>query len=239
MNAGAPRDVAQLPVGSWHGQGQARRPGSPPHPGIALMSNLGRVAIRPGRDEPAHPGYPLEGKNGDMRGAWWLLAAWPSILLASCGATTTTSALSVQVVLSETSVVAGKSIHGDLVVTNDGAPINLTDVGRPFREPNSPYRCRPSFLVYLTNGVTQTEEGFAEPCVSRPFSIAHGVSRWPFQLLTTFGGCTQSGSGTADIPACGASGIPSLPPGGYETRVAWSESVPVPQPLPVSVELLG
>lgn len=163
-----------------------------------------------------------------------------SVLLVSCGTSTTAGGLKVQVVLSETSLVAGQPIKGTLLVTNPGGAINLTAVGRPFGKPHSSYRCQPAFLVYLTNGVLENEEGFDEPCVSGPFTIAHGVSRWHFQVLTTFSGCTQSGGGTENMPACsGPSGTPPLPPGSYDTRIAWSEWVPLPDPRSVTVELLA
>jgi hypothetical protein len=176
---------------------------------------------------------------GPVRGqfAGVTLATTSAIALASCSSAA--GSLSTRIVLEATQIVAGQPIKGTLVLANPGEAVDLTAVSHPFGHLHSPYHCKPAFEVYLTNGVVENEEGFTDECVAKPFVIAHGTTKLPFTLPTTYSRCTQTGPGAPSTPPCGPTGLPPLPLGNYRATVAWSEVVPVPAPSPVTVVVTG
>jgi hypothetical protein len=145
-------------------------------------------------------------------------------------ANATVPRLSDSIYLDATRVPAGQTIRGDLVVTNNGARMNLTP---------GTHGCKPSFEIYLSNGRISQVVAFPADCSTEPFYISHGTTRLAFSLLTTYTTCNAAGTPTGpDDPTCLSSGgLPPLPAGSYEARIQWSEAAPLPQPEPVAVTL--
>jgi hypothetical protein len=140
--------------------------------------------------------------------------------------------MTVRISLSLPQAVAGTTIKGYLVITNPGPAVNLTDL--------EPSGCKPGFTIYLTNGTISNEAPSTADCVGAAFVIAQGTTTLPFSLSTSYTGCTsESAETTPNIPLCLPSGMPPLPPGTYQAVIGWSEVVPLPQPLPVTVTLVG
>ena len=146
-----------------------------------------------------------------------------------------------QLVLGATRVSAGKEIHGVLVVGNPGGTINLTRVATvTVRRKIRLSGCMPGVGVGLGNSHYQQGVGFLLPCSGAPFLIRRGTTRIPVTILTTYVSCAQlDGTVTPSNPPCASShGVlhaPPLPAGTYETRVDWSETVPIPTPKAVTV----
>jgi hypothetical protein len=146
--------------------------------------------------------------------------------------------LSDQISLDHTRGVAGKTINGYLIVENKGPAINLTPRTRQVSGRTMP-GCQPAFQVYLSNNkVTQTV-AFSDVCSTAPFTIGHGTTRLPVTLVTTYTACQQlpNSDPTAQVPSCLISGEPPLPPGTYNAKVAWSQTVQLPNPKAVTVLL--
>jgi len=140
--------------------------------------------------------------------------------------------MTVQIRLSATQAVAGPPINGNLVITNPGPAVNLTEL--------EPSGCMPGFTVYLTNGTIRNEPPSTADCVGAAFVIAQGTTTLPFSIFTTYVGCTsESAVTTPNDPLCLPSGMPPLPPGTYQATIGWSDVVPLPQPRPVTVTLMA
>lgn len=136
-------------------------------------------------------------------------------------------ALSSVIDLPSTTLVAGTTVDGDLVVTNHtDKTINLTQGCKPFwsvglQSPTIPY-----------NPVEPT------PCEPAPFLLAPGANRLPFELRVRYLGCsTNSESTSPSYPPCVGTEPPPLPPGSYEA-VLVSQS-PSLSAAPVNVEVVA
>jgi hypothetical protein len=129
--------------------------------------------------------------------------------------------LSARVVLPTTTVIAGSSMSGRLVVDNNtGRALHVGDCGFPFQ-------------VALTNSQIQTGGAWAA-CI-REFTIPVGRSSYPVPVRATYLGC-----GGIHLPACvkrnGSFASPPLPPGEYDaTLLQASKIVPPPPPITVRV----
>ncbi|MBF6614730.1 MAG: hypothetical protein IVW55_16590 [Chloroflexi bacterium] len=131
--------------------------------------------------------------------------------------------LSVRIALKANRIQSGRVIEGTLVVVNRGrTSINLTT------------RCRPDFAVALTNSKYTPEVGFAAACLLRPYIIAPGINRLPFQLDTTYLGC---GPPPGPDPPCLPNAMPPLPVGTYDAVLIGDGILALPQPHPVPVTL--
>ena len=146
--------------------------------------------------------------------------------------------------LTTTSVTSGQQIEGWLVVENRGNPINLTKVAtvtirRQGRTPSTRIAgCRPDAGIGLSNSHYRQGIGFLDQCSPMPFLIRHGMTRIPLTIFATYSGCAQpGGTVTATNPACLSTGPPPLPAGRFKTEVRWSETVPIPNPKPLTVTL--
>ena len=137
-------------------------------------------------------------------------------------------ALRDRIELDSTHGVAGERLRGTLVVTNRGSrPINLT------------HRCRPGFLIELTNRHVAPQVSFAMDCVNRPFLIEPGTTRFPMKIFTKEGCSAAGGPSAQSGPACPATGgEPALPPGRYRA-VLVGDGVALPAPAPVTVTLVA
>jgi hypothetical protein len=155
-------------------------------------------------------------------------------LLAGCSgghgstaATLPTHRIESRIVLNTTHVVAGQDINGVLVVNNPGPSINLTTIAR----------CRPTFAIYLSNRRINNQPVIPLDCSPRPFVIAHGTSRLRFTIRTRYSTCGR-GPGRGE-PKClpdAAVLFPPLPRGSYQ---AMETLLPMPDPKPVAVTLIG
>jgi len=175
-----------------------------------------------------------------------MLGTGPGIGLGLAQASAATQLLTDRLELSTTSVTSGQQIKGWLVVENRGNAINLTKVATVSirhrgRTPSiRRLGCRPDVGIGLSNSHYQQGIGFLSQCSGKPFVIRHGVTRIPLTIVTTYSTCAQPGGGpvTATNPAClstGTSPFPPMPGGRYKTKVAWSETVPMPTPKPLTV----
>jgi hypothetical protein len=134
--------------------------------------------------------------------------------------------------LAKTRVVAGSSIKGQLVIENPGSAINLSD------------GCRPSVRVVLGNASYQQQVAFPLSCDGRPFFIAHGTTRIPVTVFTTYFSCADPATEEqvlppalppATLPAWVGNVPPGLAAGKYHTSVVWDGAVPIPLPKSVTV----
>jgi hypothetical protein len=141
--------------------------------------------------------------------------------------------LSARIELPATTLVAGSTERGTLVVENDtGGPVRLTTGGA--------VPCKPGWTVILTNEQLRQEAAFTTICVPRPMTVPVGETRLPFTLLSEYQSCSETGHAPdALTPPCvkDANGLdtsPPLPPGEYRatffsdiSRFIPVESVPV------------
>jgi hypothetical protein len=141
-------------------------------------------------------------------------------LLPPPGALTTT------IELPSTTLVAGSTVNGSLVVTNHtNETFNLTQ------------GCRPNWVVGLQSGSVRFVPGFTLECGGDPFFVPPGVSRLPFKLTVTYQGCSMDPqAATADFPACiSGDQMPPLPPGAYEAVLVSGTSALSAPPVDVQV----
>jgi hypothetical protein len=137
--------------------------------------------------------------------------------------------------LDRTRVTAGHSVTGWLAFENGSNPLKIG-----FRR-----ACLPSPEVIITNAhyVPPVLAGF---CSTGTFTIPHGVTRWRFEVVTSFTECVPAGAeppSRGSIPDCllpdskGAVRSPLLPVGRYLVTVRWEPGfrAPVPPAVPVTL----
>jgi len=151
--------------------------------------------------------------------------------------TSASSQISDTIYLTETRVVSGPKVRGDLVIHNPGKPIDLTprtrDVGGRILA-----GCEPYWDIYLSNSKVTQEIGFAADCSTKQLLVAHGTTRLPISLITTYTSCGPIGQPpTPNNPTCLRSGAPPLPSGRYFAKILWSQPVALPSPKPVVVTI--
>lgn len=132
--------------------------------------------------------------------------------------------LSATLELSTTTVEAGGTIEGEVVVRNDtGAPVQVEGCGSPY-------------WVSLSN---ESVEQLVPRCMAllvRTFPA--GESRWPVTISASHFACVTAGTPTASPagPVCGADGLPpALPPGTYTAQIGRDEGAPAVPDLTVEV----
>ena len=145
--------------------------------------------------------------------------------------------------LTTTRILAGREIHGALVVENSGRTINLTKVATvKVRGKTKLSGCIPSVGVGLDDGNFSQGVGFALPCVGTPFLIPTGTTRIPITIVTSYMECGGQPV-TPTNPRCvfskGNLHFPPLPAGIYKTQVDWSATVPLPSPMTVNVTVVA
>jgi len=136
--------------------------------------------------------------------------------------------LSTRIELAQTTIEAGSSEQGTLVVTNTtGAPIALIDF--------TSHHCTPKFSVELSNDAVPSMPFFTDDCRADPFIVQAGENRYAFTISARHRFCTNDGaSGLA--PRCAPDGLPALPAGEYRAVLYGSElPLPPPEPVPVTV----
>jgi hypothetical protein len=115
---------------------------------------------------------------------------------------------------------AGRTLHGDLVVTNrTGSPVDLTAL--------SPHGCRPQFAVALVNAKVHPIVAFPTLCDARPLVLAPGATRLPFDVLASSDDCGRRPS------PC------SVPAGKYRAELFADGQLALPAPKPVTVTVRG
>jgi hypothetical protein len=136
-------------------------------------------------------------------------------------------ALSTVIDLPSTSLVAGTTVDGDLVVTNHtDRTINLTQ------------GCKPFWSVGLQSQTIPFNPVEPAVCEVAPFFLAPGANRLPFQLRVRYEGCSSnSESASPSLPPCVGTEPPPLPPGSYEV-VLVSQS-PGLSAAPVNVRVVA
>jgi hypothetical protein len=138
------------------------------------------------------------------------------------------SGLSDRLVLQQNHLVAGGSIAGALVVSNQtGRPVNLT------------HGCRPVYRVVLTNQWFPPRAAFTSMCDSRPFILRPGLTRLAITVQAFSLACAE-GFREAMLRHQGClhlrgERMPSLPPGRYEAVLA-GVGLPLPAPVLVTIE---
>jgi len=136
-------------------------------------------------------------------------------------------ALSSVIDLPSTTLEAGTTVDGDLVVTNHtDKTINLTQ------------GCKPFWSVGLQSPTVPFNPAEPTVCELAPFLLAPGANRLPFELRVRYLGCsTDSESTSPSYPPCVGTEPRPLPPGSYEA-VLVSES-PALDAAPVNVEVVA
>jgi hypothetical protein len=107
----------------------------------------------------------------------------------------------------------GPDIHGTLVITNDTGKAVTLEHGR---------ECHGKWAATLTNASFPARVTFTQECSSQRTVIAPGVTRFPFDIITSYPACGGTGSpGHPAAPAClpNNAGPPPLPAGTYHAVV--------------------
>jgi hypothetical protein len=177
---------------------------------------------------------PVVGMASDAAtGGYWLVAADGGIF--SFGApfygSAVAPALTMQVVLDRTRVVAGTTISGEVVLTNTTpGPVSLTD-------------CPDVGLVQvgLMNSHIPFDPAISAIYCSQTIQLPPGPSDFPIQVLTTYQACVETGGeAVPSPPSCTRSGPPPLPSGNYWTTIVITSGLPsaTPTGTPIAVTLL-
>jgi hypothetical protein len=130
--------------------------------------------------------------------------------------------LSAEVELPMTTMAAGSSMSGRVVVENGtGYAIRSTSCGSPFQ---------------VALGTDQIQPIVAwDLCLGR-FTLPAGESSWPVTVDATYGGCADE-SADDTFPRCmGDGNVPPLPPGVYRVELFQSQRV-VPAPPPITIRV--
>jgi len=173
---------------------------------------------------------------GVLGGSIVLAASRPSggrISTSTRSTTTSTPAgrqapLRIRLLLDRTIVVAGTTIRGVALLTNTTHKTITVKA------------CAADgwFEVGLSNARI-TFDGLLSPAVACAPSVklVPGVNRVPFDVLTTYLGCTHvKALATSQQPVCTAAGTPPLPPGSYVTTVVTS-GLPAPNEAPAAIHV--
>ncbi len=177
---------------------------------------------------------PVVGMASDAAtGGYWLVAADGGIF--SFGApfygSAVAPALTMQVVLDRTRVVAGSTINGEVVLTNTTpGPVSVT-------------YCPDSGLVEvgLMNSHVPFDPAISAVYCSAILQLPPGPNDFPIQVLTTYQSCIGTGAAAVPTPpSCTPSGPPPLPSGNYWTAVVSTSglSPATPSGTPIEVTLL-
>jgi hypothetical protein len=167
----------------------------------------------------------------------WLIALACCGLIAGCGTTapisapttrssSATAAVTIQIALTPTHVIAGKPLDGTAIVTNhtskeiivnacaqDGwLVVGLINAKIEFDPPNPLIACAPSIRLKA------------------------GSNRFPVTIMTTYQMCANSPPYAENVPACVPSGLPPLPAGTYTTKVV-TAGLPSDTPQPKSIRV--
>ncbi len=128
-------------------------------------------------------------------------------------------AVSARIVLPSTTVTAGSTMSGRVVVHNTtGHRLHVDGCGSPFAVALGNDKVKPK-VAWLT-------------CLQR-FTIPDGWSSWPVEVSASYSMC---GKGKGLVP-CENGQVPALPPGGYQAVLFQSSHV-VPTPPPVDVRVV-
>ncbi len=148
-----------------------------------------------------------------------------STTTAAAPATTSTvpaAPVSISIELPATTMVAGSTMNGHVVVHNR--------TGRPLHKSG----CGSLFQVALASDRIKPQVAWAM-CLQR-ITIPTGTSTYPVQVLGTYNGCSNSGP-QGDSPAClPGSKVPPLPAGAYRATLYQSSTVAA-EPTPIPVQL--
>jgi hypothetical protein len=153
-----------------------------------------------------------------------LLLGVPTVAYADSGAA---SPVSIRLVLRHTSIVAGRVLKGDAIISNHSSKTILVatcaidgwlDVGLS----NQSYTYSPiSPLVACAPTI----------------HLRPGVNHFPIKVSTNYQVCTKSRP-TATLPKCAKSGMPTLPRGQYHTSVimlGFPKNTPAPSKVKVTI----
>lgn len=132
--------------------------------------------------------------------------------------------------LEQAEVPAGTPIAGVLVFENAGAAVDVLHQG-----------CQPKWTVRLVAAALPVDVAFNMDCLTLPLTIPSGRSELPFELTTTYSGCTQDEGGGPRFPQCVDNRPPDLPAGSYEARLFTYDDAQLggPAPAAVTVTLTG
>jgi hypothetical protein len=134
-----------------------------------------------------------------------------------------TPPLSARVVLPSTTLIAGSSVHGEVIVHNNTGHVVKA------------HGCETLFQVALGNGAVQPHVAFL--ACSQPFTIAPGASRYPVTVEARYLACTP-GRPYGSVPSCQPNGAaPALPEGRYHATLFQQPRNLVPTPAPVTIDV--
>ena len=137
--------------------------------------------------------------------------------------------LTARIELPLTTVAAGTTLQGYLVVSNTtGATAHVLDGD-----------CQPKWGVSVTNAHVPPNSAFTADCRLAPLDLPIGETRLPVTVYTSYSGCQQgsaAGTGSTIFPACLPSGPPPLPSGDY-TAVLVGNIPGLTPPPPVAITL--
>jgi hypothetical protein len=127
--------------------------------------------------------------------------------------------LSMTLVIPSTTMKAGASMQGQVVVENDTGRARYARGG-----------CVWQFAVALSKG--STVPAVAQPACDTGFKIPAGQSSWPVSVDATYDGCGGPGG---PYPPCTHNRPPPLPPGVYRAWILGGEPTIPPRPTLIRV----
>jgi len=139
---------------------------------------------------------------------------------ASAPPQTAATPVSARVELPVTTIKAGTTVNGEVVVVNDtGKPIETTGCGSVFQ-------------VGLRNDHIEAVPSWA--ACGQQITIPVGESRYPVTVTATYAAC--GGQASPPLPPCAPRGMPPLPPGRYEAALYQAHDlIPAPPTIPIDV----
>ncbi|MHB8438952.1 MAG: hypothetical protein ACYDD4_07300 [Acidimicrobiales bacterium] len=154
------------------------------------------------------------------------MPAWFGEVTVVTSASPAPGVLTTTIELPSTTLVAGTTVPGTLVVRNDTvSTINLTQ------------GCRSFWAVGLQSPAVPFKPAFPALCSTDPLLIVSGTNRFPFELHVAYSSCAMAPGGAGGgAPPCGANDMPpGLPPGRYQVIVVSETPVIHAEPLSVTV----
>jgi hypothetical protein len=141
------------------------------------------------------------------------------------GSSVTHGALTVRLVLPSRVYVAGTTVTARIVIDNAGPPVHFTD-------------CNDGFQVVLGNRHVHPDPVW--PLCLRQDAIPFGESVRKVQVMATYTSCAPAPPYVTGLVRClPGPKIPPLPAGTYQAQVIPVDSVLLPAPSPVTVQVVA
>ena len=164
-------------------------------------------------------------------GGWGSSNASPATTTGPTTPATPSTAVTIRIMLPRTRVVAGPTINGTALITNNTSKTITVEA------------CAADgwIDVGLVNHKITFDPATSSVACAPTVHLTPGLNRMPITVTTTFQSCSPTDAHiSVNHPRCTSTGMPLLPVGHYTTKVITS-GLPsdIPTPQPVSVTLLA